>query len=60
MITKEELKEEVDKLPENLLDEVHAFLKVVLGQKEIQPRKLTKRNFLGKLDKTDIRKAAYE
>jgi hypothetical protein len=61
MITKEELKKEVDKLPERLLDEVHAFLKEVIVQKEIQPRKLlTKRNFHGKLDKTDIRKAAYE
>ncbi len=59
MITKEELKKEVDNLPENLLDEVHAFLKDLIGQKEMQPRKLTKRDFYGKLDKTDIRRAAY-
>ena len=34
MISKEELKKEVDKLPENLLDEVYAFLKRVILQKK--------------------------
>lgn len=59
MITKEELKSEVDKLPENLLDEVYAFLKRVIQQKK-KAQQLTTRNFNGKLDHTDIRRAAYE
>lgn len=59
MITKEELKSEVDKLPENLLDEVYAFLKRVIQQKK-NAQHLTTRNFKGKLDHSDIRRAAYE
>lgn len=59
MITKEELKKEVDKLPDSLLDEVYALLKQVIRQRKIV-RQLTIRNFSGKLDNTDIRKAAYE
>jgi hypothetical protein len=59
MITKEDLKKEVDKLPENLLDEVHAFLRQAIEQKKGGGRKITKRDFRGKLDSTDIRKSAY-
>lgn len=59
MITKEELKKEVDKLPDSLLDEVYILLKQVIRQKKIA-RQLTIRDFNGKLDNTDIRKAAYE
>ena len=59
MISKEELKKEVDRLPENLLDEVYAFLQEVTEQKSKTDRKITKRDFRGKLDSTDIRKSAY-
>ena len=59
MITKEELKKEVDKLPENLVQEVYALLKKVILKKKT-PLPLTVRNFKGKLDQTDIRKAAHE
>jgi hypothetical protein len=59
MISREELKKEVDKLPENLLDEVYAFLKRVILQKKTS-RQITIRNFHGELDNKDIRKAAYE
>jgi len=59
MITREELKNEVDKLPDSLLDQVYALLKrVVLKEKTTQ--RLTIRDFHGKLDYTDIRKAAYD
>jgi hypothetical protein len=58
MITKEDLKKVVDKLPENLLDEVYALLKQIIQQKKT-PYKLTTRNFKGKLDGADIRRAAY-
>lgn len=34
MISKEELKKEVDKLPEGLLDEVYALLKGLITQKK--------------------------
>lgn len=34
MITKEELKKEVDKLPESLLDEVYSLLKRITKQKK--------------------------
>lgn len=59
MISKEELKKEVDKLPDSLLDQVYALLKKVV-LKEKTPQRLTIRDFSGKLDHTDIRKAAYE
>lgn len=60
MITKEELKKEVDKLPESLLEEVYALLKEIIERKKKQHQILTTRDFHGKLDKIDIRKSAYE
>ena len=59
MITKEELKKQVDKLPENMLDEVYVLLKQIIGSKKVG-KGITRRNFNGKLDNTEIRKAAYE
>jgi hypothetical protein len=38
MITKDDLKKEVDKLPDNLLDEVYALLKRVIPPKKESPR----------------------
>ena len=60
MITKEELKKEVDKLPENLLDEVYALLKQVLKDDKKQPLQFTNRDFKGNLDHAEVRKIAYE
>jgi hypothetical protein len=60
MITKEEIKKEVDRLPDSLLDQVYAFLKKIRIQKKSGGLKLSLRNFKGKLDNSDIRKAAYE
>ena len=60
MITKEELKKEVDKLPESLLDEVYNLLKMALQRKKGEKKQLTARNFHGTLDHTNIRRAAYE
>lgn len=59
MITKEELKQEVDLLPENMLEEVYVLLKKLTQQKRAD-QKLTSRNFNGQFDHTDIRKAAHE
>jgi hypothetical protein len=59
MITKEELKKEIDKLPESILNEVYSYLtqKVKPTQKKIN---LTPRNFGGKLDDKNLRELAYE
>ena len=55
----EELKREVNKLPEDLLEEVYASLKRVIQQKKTF-RHLTIRNFNAKPDNPNIRKAEYE
>jgi hypothetical protein len=57
MITKEQLKKEIDKVPENLLDEVYSSLKKIVYKRK---KKITSRDFHGKFDHSDIRKAAYE
>lgn len=59
MVTKEDLKKEVDKLPENLLKEALRLLKTISSQPKIQ-KKITTRNFNGRLDQVNIRAAAHE
>ena len=61
MITKEELKKEVDQLPESLLDEPHILMKqLTVVDKKKNRMDFTLRHFKGILDNTDIRIAAYE
>lgn len=60
MISKEELKREVDKLPENLLEEVYTLLKRFVRQEPRNHKKLTIRDFKGSLDDKNARDAAYE
>ncbi|MCW5910458.1 MAG: hypothetical protein KIT62_05260 [Cyclobacteriaceae bacterium] len=60
MVTKEELKKEVDKLPENLLETVYDLLKNLTLPPKKEDKKWTSRDFHGKLDQADIRPAAYE
>ncbi|MCE2997333.1 MAG: hypothetical protein ACK5RG_06515 [Cyclobacteriaceae bacterium] len=60
MITKEEIKKEVDKLPDNLLDEVYKLLRSLSAEQSLVPKQWTERNFKGKFDQLDIRSSAYE
>ncbi|MGK7390748.1 MAG: hypothetical protein ACNS60_10360 [Candidatus Cyclobacteriaceae bacterium M2_1C_046] len=60
MATKEQIKEEIDKLPESLLDQVYLLLKKIRSSSESTGTTLTIRDFKGQLDKVDIRKNAYE
>ena len=60
MVTKELVKREVDKLPENLLEEVYRLLKRVVNQKKEKKVKLSLHDFKGQLDNKNLRKEAYE
>ena len=60
MVTREELKKEIDNLPENLLEELYTFLKKTIIKMKAGKPNFTIRNFKGQLDHTDIRKSAYE
>jgi hypothetical protein len=59
MITREELKNEVDRLPDGLLDKAYVLLKKLVLKEKISQQP-TIRDFHGKLDYTDIRKAEYD
>ena len=60
MITREQIKREIDKLPDNLLEELYLQFKKAILRSQEQKQDFTMRNFKGSLDKADIRKAAYE
>lgn len=60
MVTKEKLKMEVDKLPDNLLEEVYSIIKKFLSKSKKKDRSITIRDFQGKLDNLNIRSSAYE
>ncbi len=61
MITKELIKQEIDKLSDSLLQEAYALIKG-LGKytKRSHKVKITLRDMGGKLDNTDLRTSAYE
>ena len=59
-MTKEHIKKEVDKLPENLLDEVYRMLKRVVEGKKEKRISITVHDFKGQFDNLIIRKEAYE
>lgn len=60
MVTKEEIKKEVDKLPENMLDEIYKLLRSLSIDNSPVPKQWTVRNFKGKFDQLDVRTSAYE
>jgi hypothetical protein len=60
MITKEQIKTEVDNLPESLLETVYMLLVRLRHQTANTMAGWTVRDFHGTLDDTDIRKSAHE
>mgnify|MGYP005662467149 CR=1 FL=1 len=59
MITKETLKAEIDKLPDNLLEEVYKFINSIRTLRS-EKRKLHTFKLKGQFDDINIRESAYE
>ena len=59
MTTKEKIKAEIDKLPENLLEEVYRFINSIKITKSKKP-KLQSYKLKGQFDHLNIREKAYE
>lgn len=60
MITKDTIKKEVDKLPDNLLTVVYKLLRNLTQVQKKENKQWTMRDFEGKFDAGDIRASAYE
>lgn len=61
MITKEKLKQEIDKLPSDKLDTAYKLLKALENKKNKKNKiNLLSHHLQGQYDKIDIRKASYE
>jgi hypothetical protein len=58
MPTKKEVKKEIDKMPDHLVDPVYKFIKE--KEKKYGDRHLPSYKFNGDFDNKDIRKKAYE
>lgn len=59
MIIKEEIKRELDNMPDDLLAKVYNYIHS-LKSKKIRRKKLHTFNLKGELDNVNIRKRAYE
>jgi DNA replication initiation complex subunit (GINS family) len=59
MTTKEKVKREIDKMPNDLLEKVHKYIKT-LRTKTTQKKKIRTFNLKGQLDNINIRERAYE
>ncbi len=59
MITKEKVKKEIDKMPDDLVQEVYEFISNIITTK-IRKGKLHTYRLKGKFDNLDIRESAYE
>jgi len=59
MITKEKVKSEIDRMPNDLLGEVHKYLHG-LNYKKVTKRKLHTFKLKGQFDDINIRERAYE
>lgn len=59
MITKEKLKAEIDRLPDNLLEEVYEFINSIKSMRP-KKRKLRSNKLKGQFDNINTRERAYE
>jgi len=59
MITKEQVKQEIDKIPDSLLEDVLKFISNIKGKKTSK-RKLHTYKLKGQFDNLNIRAKAYE
>ncbi len=59
MSTKEKIKEEIDQLPDNLVEEVYEFINSIKSTKKRDIKRHTFK-LKGKFDSINIREQAYE
>lgn len=59
MTTKEKVKKEIDKMPNDLLEKVYKYINS-LGVKEAPKKKIHTYNLKGQFDNVNIRERAYE
>jgi len=59
MITKDQVKREIDNLPEDKMDEIYNFLHYIRTRRAIK-KKVPSFRLKGKFDDIDIRSQAYE
>ncbi len=59
MITKEKVKKEIDKMPDDVMQEVYEFINNIKTTK-MRKRKLHTYRLKGKFDNLNIRESAYE
>lgn len=59
MITKEKIKKEIDKMPDDVMQEVYEFINNIKTTKK-RKMKLHTFRLKGKFDNLDIRESAYE
>lgn len=59
MITKNKIKREIDRLPNNLLEKVYKFI-FSIREKDISSRSLPSFKLNGQFDDLNIREKAYE
>jgi hypothetical protein len=59
MNTKEKVKKEIDKMPEDLLEQVYAFINTIKSKKP-KRKKLHTFKLKGMFDDVNIREKAYE
>lgn len=59
MTTKEKVKKEIDKLPDDTIEKVYKYIGT-LKTKMTQKKKIHTFNLKGQLDNVDVRERAYE
>ena len=60
MVTKEIIKNEIDRIPDNLLEDIYSYIQTTVHQVKSQKRNIHTYKLNGLFDDTDIRAKAYE